>query len=172
MTTRLTRITLLGVCALSGACSKDDTPLIQPPRPTARRRPPQRPLRRRLPRSAQRRQHRGHSRRGERGDSAGNMASTKGTNAEVKGFGRDMMRDHHALRKAGQDLAKKLNLTPATPRGRYVPAPRRMAEQHELDAQGRRIGTRRTSTMKRCPPDRAPTLQAALAPRRILRSKR
>ena len=51
-------------------------------------------------------------------DSAnGNVAATKGTNAEVKSFGRDMMRDHHALRKAGQDLAKKLNVTPAMPAG-------------------------------------------------------
>jgi len=48
---------------------------------------------------------------------AGNIAATKGTNAEVKSFGREMMRDHHALRKAGQDLAKKLNLTPAPPAG-------------------------------------------------------
>lgn len=48
---------------------------------------------------------------------AGNIAATKGTNAEVKSFGREMMRDHHALRKAGQDLAKKLNLTPAMPAG-------------------------------------------------------
>jgi putative membrane protein len=46
---------------------------------------------------------------------AGNLASTKGTNAQVKDFGRTMMRDHHALRKAGQDLAKKLNLTPTPP---------------------------------------------------------
>lgn len=51
-------------------------------------------------------------------DSAGgNMASTKGTNAQVKEFGRMMMRDHHALRKGGQDLAKKLNITPAPPAG-------------------------------------------------------
>jgi putative membrane protein len=49
--------------------------------------------------------------------SAGNVAATKGTNAEVKSFGRDMMRDHHALRKAGQDLAAKLKLTPAMPAG-------------------------------------------------------
>jgi putative membrane protein len=48
---------------------------------------------------------------------AGNIAATKGTNAEVKSFGREMMRDHHALRKMGQDLAKKLNLTPAMPAG-------------------------------------------------------
>ncbi|HEX6600982.1 MAG TPA: DUF4142 domain-containing protein [Gemmatimonadaceae bacterium] len=49
-------------------------------------------------------------------DSAsGSVAATKGTNAEVKSFGRDMMRDHHALRKMGQDLAKKLNVTPQPP---------------------------------------------------------
>jgi putative membrane protein len=48
---------------------------------------------------------------------AGSVAATKGTNAEVKSFGRDMMRDHHALRKAGQDLAKKLNVTPVPPAG-------------------------------------------------------
>ena len=51
-----------------------------------------------------------------RADSAaGNVAATKGTNSEVKSFGRDMMRDHHALRKMGQDLAKKLNVTPQMP---------------------------------------------------------
>jgi putative membrane protein len=48
---------------------------------------------------------------------AGSVAATKGTNAEVKTFGRDMMRDHHALRKMGQDLVKKLNVTPEMPAG-------------------------------------------------------
>ena len=48
---------------------------------------------------------------------AGSVAAMKGTSAEVKSFGRDMMRDHHALRKAGQDLAKKLNVTPEPPAG-------------------------------------------------------
>jgi putative membrane protein len=48
---------------------------------------------------------------------AGSVAAARGTNAEVKSFGRDMMRDHHALRVAGQDLAKKLNVTPAIPAG-------------------------------------------------------
>ena len=48
---------------------------------------------------------------------AGSVAATKGTAADVKSFGKDMMRDHHALRKAGQDLAKKLNVTPALPAG-------------------------------------------------------
>jgi putative membrane protein len=52
---------------------------------------------------------------------AGNLASTKGTNAQVKDFGRTMMRDHHTLRKAGQDLAKKLNLTPAPPANDTLP---------------------------------------------------
>jgi putative membrane protein len=47
-------------------------------------------------------------------DSAGgSLAATKGTSTDVKSFGREMMRDHHALRVAGQDLAKKLNITPS-----------------------------------------------------------
>lgn len=46
---------------------------------------------------------------------AGAVAATKGTNSEVREFGKRMMRDHHALRKQGQDLAKKLNVTPAAP---------------------------------------------------------
>jgi len=51
-------------------------------------------------------------------DSAGgSIAMQKGTNAQVKAFGRDMARDHHKLRKDGQDLAKKLNITPAPPSG-------------------------------------------------------
>src|SRR5205823_3139291 len=41
---------------------------------------------------------------------AGAVAATKGTNSEVREFGKRMMRDHHALRKQGQDLAKKLNV--------------------------------------------------------------
>ena len=53
--------------------------------------------------------------------SAGSIASTKGTNGQVKEFGRTMMRDHHTLRKAGQDLAKKLNLTPAPPANDTLP---------------------------------------------------
>jgi putative membrane protein len=49
-------------------------------------------------------------------DSAsGSVAAARGTSAEVKSFGRDMMRDHHALRVAGQDLAKKANVTPQPP---------------------------------------------------------
>jgi putative membrane protein len=56
-------------------------------------------------------------------DSAhGNMASTKGTAASVKSFGRDMMRDHHTLRKAGQDLATKINVTPTPPANDTLPA--------------------------------------------------
>lgn len=49
--------------------------------------------------------------------SAGSVAASKGTKTDVKSFGRDMMRDHHALRKAGEDLAKKINVTPAAPAG-------------------------------------------------------
>jgi putative membrane protein len=46
---------------------------------------------------------------------AGSIAATKGTNAEVREFGQMMMRDHHALRQQGQDLARKLGVTPAPP---------------------------------------------------------
>jgi putative membrane protein len=46
-------------------------------------------------------------------DSAtGSMAATKGTSAEVKAYGREMMKDHHALRVGGQALAKQLSITP------------------------------------------------------------
>jgi putative membrane protein len=49
-------------------------------------------------------------------DSAGgSIASTKGTNSEVRDFGKRMMRDHHELRKQGADLAAKLAVTPAPP---------------------------------------------------------
>jgi putative membrane protein len=49
-------------------------------------------------------------------DSAGGaIASTKGTNSEVRDFGKRMMRDHHELRKQGADLAAKLAVTPAPP---------------------------------------------------------
>jgi putative membrane protein len=45
----------------------------------------------------------------------GAIAATKGTSADVRNFGKTMMRDHHALRKAGQDLAKKLGVVPQPP---------------------------------------------------------
>jgi putative membrane protein len=47
--------------------------------------------------------------------SNGAIAATKGTHADVKSFGKTMERDHHALRKAGEELAKKNNITPAMP---------------------------------------------------------
>ena len=46
---------------------------------------------------------------------AGAVAAPKATNKAVKDFARLMMSEHHALRKQGQDLAKKLNVTPAPP---------------------------------------------------------
>lgn len=52
------------------------------------------------------------------GDStAGSVAATKGTAASVKAFGKRMEREHHMLRKAGQDLVQKLNVTPTPPAG-------------------------------------------------------
>jgi putative membrane protein len=51
-------------------------------------------------------------------DSArGKLAETKGTSADVKNFGKLMAGEHHALRKAGENLVKKLNMTPALPAG-------------------------------------------------------
>jgi len=46
---------------------------------------------------------------------AGSVAATKGTSADVRDFGKRMMRDHHTLRQQGQDLAKKLGVTPEAP---------------------------------------------------------
>jgi putative membrane protein len=39
-------------------------------------------------------------------------ALTRATNAEVKAFAKMMMGEHHALRVQGQQLAKRLNVTP------------------------------------------------------------
>ena len=46
---------------------------------------------------------------------AGMMGSTKGTNAEVKAYGKMIAGEHHGLRQQGQALAKKLNVTPVLP---------------------------------------------------------
>jgi putative membrane protein len=46
---------------------------------------------------------------------AGAFALKKATNPEVKAFAKLMMGEHHALRVAGQQLAKKLNVTPQPP---------------------------------------------------------
>ena len=48
---------------------------------------------------------------------AGAIAATKGTNSEVREYGTRMTRDHHNLRKQGQDLATKLGVAPAAPPG-------------------------------------------------------
>jgi putative membrane protein len=47
--------------------------------------------------------------------SAGATALKKATNSEVKAFAKLMMSEHHALRVAGQQLAKTLNVTPKPP---------------------------------------------------------
>jgi putative membrane protein len=46
---------------------------------------------------------------------AGAYALPKATNPEVKSFAKLMMVDHHRMRAAGLQLAKKLNLTPQPP---------------------------------------------------------
>ena len=51
-------------------------------------------------------------------DSArGVLAETKATSPDVKNFGKLMMGEHHALRKAGENLVKKLGLLPQLPAG-------------------------------------------------------
>jgi putative membrane protein len=47
--------------------------------------------------------------------SAGALAVEKATNPKVKQFAKQMMVDHHQLRKQGADLAKKLGVTPEPP---------------------------------------------------------
>lgn len=54
--------------------------------------------------------------------SAGAVAATKATNADIRDFGKMMMRDHHSLRQQGLDLAKKLAVTPAAPADDDSPA--------------------------------------------------
>jgi putative membrane protein len=60
--------------------------------------------------------------------SAGKLASTKGTNPDVKAFGVMMMNDHHALRKMGLDLVAKLGVTPTPPANDSLPAKAQAAE--------------------------------------------
>jgi putative membrane protein len=43
------------------------------------------------------------------------LARSKATNADVKAFAQLMITEHHLLRSKGQELAKKLNLTPQPP---------------------------------------------------------
>jgi putative membrane protein len=71
-------------------------------------------------------------------DSAGgSIAAAKGTSSEVKSFGRDMMRDHHALRVAGQDFAKKANITPQPAAGDTTQAhASKMADSLNAQARG------------------------------------
>jgi Predicted outer membrane protein len=46
---------------------------------------------------------------------AGALAMTKANDAHVKAFAKRMMTDHHMLRREGEQLAKKLNVTPEPP---------------------------------------------------------
>lgn len=68
---------------------------------------------------------------------AGNMASTKGSAASVKEFGRTMMRDHHRLREGGKALATKIKVTPAAPANDTLPATaQKMADSLKALAKG------------------------------------
>jgi putative membrane protein len=61
---------------------------------------------------------------------AGAYAVTKATNPEVKSFAKLMMGEHHMLRAEGQQLAKRLNLTPEAP----ADDPLKAAAQSEMAA--------------------------------------
>ena len=63
---------------------------------------------------------------------AGSVAATKGTAADVRDYGKMMMRDHHVLRASGDSLAKKLGVTPAAPPG----------DTHEADVQSYELAAR------------------------------
>jgi putative membrane protein len=57
------------------------------------------------------------------GDSThGVLASTKGTSSAIRDYGKQMMRDHHNLRVAGEALAKRLKITPTSPPDDNIPA--------------------------------------------------
>src|SRR5450759_2668349 len=43
---------------------------------------------------------------------AGKLAESMGSSAEVKKFGKDMVRDHTGVNKSAVDLVTKLNVTP------------------------------------------------------------
>jgi putative membrane protein len=60
-------------------------------------------------------------------DSArGKLAESKGTSADVKQFGKMMVGEHHALNMQGDQLAKKLNVTPVAPANDQSEAQARM----------------------------------------------
>jgi putative membrane protein len=61
---------------------------------------------------------------------AGVLARTKGTNPDVKAFGQLMITEHHMLRTKGQEVAKKLTITPEPPADDPVQA----AAKAEMDA--------------------------------------
>lgn len=73
------------------------------------------------------------------GDSThGAIAVTKGTSSAVREFGRQMMRDHHAMRVAGEALAKRLELTPTPPANDTLPAAaQRTADMLNTTAKGK-----------------------------------
>ena len=47
----------------------------------------------------------------------GKLASTKGTSADVRNYGRLMMSEHHMLREEGQRVARAATITPMPPAG-------------------------------------------------------
>jgi putative membrane protein len=71
-------------------------------------------------------------------DSArGKLAESKGTSADVKSFGKLMVGEHHALNLQGDQLAKKLNVTPVAPANAHSEAHARAEmDSHTAHAKG------------------------------------
>jgi putative membrane protein len=106
---------------------------------------------------------------------AGSVAASKGTSPEIKSFGKDMMRDHHALRKAGQDLAAKLNVTPVSPAGAawdkaYIDHEVTYHEAVLATAQSA-LGAAQNAELKALIEKAAPNLQAHLDHAKSIQSK-
>ena len=84
---------------------------------------------------------------------AGALAVTKATSKEVKDFAKLMMSEHHALREAGQQLAKKLNVTPAPPATDPV-KPLAEGETKALESTPKVRSSIRSTSSRRSPPTR------------------
>lgn len=141
MSTRLSRgITLLGACALVAACSKGsnnaDTTAAAGSTASAAAAPTATPTPA-APALTDANIAALLDEANAADSASGKLASTKGTNAQVKDFGRQMARDHHMLRQKGADLAKKLNLTPQPPANDTLPAAaKKMSDSLTAQAKG------------------------------------
>ena len=66
---------------------------------------------------------------------AGQLASTKGTSADVRSYGKLMMGEHHMLREQGQQVAKAANITPMPPTGDQMQSKAEQNQKMLIDMQ-------------------------------------